>query len=179
MLESRHVALDILSGALFLEHEVSTIPLTVRGAQRLKDELQRLKSVERPAVIAAISEARAQGDLSENAEYDAAKEKQGFIEGRIAEVEAKLASAQVIDPTTLDAEGRVVFGATVDLEDLSAGENVTYQIVGDDEADIKDGKISVSSPIARALIGRSAGDVAVVKAPGGLREYEVLDVRYL
>jgi transcription elongation factor GreA len=179
MLEFSDFALDVLSGALFLEHGVSTIPLTVRGAQRLKDELQRLKSVERPAVIAAISEARAQGDLSENAEYDAAKEKQGFIEGRIAEVEAKLASAQVIDPTTLDAEGRVVFGATVDLEDLSAGENVTYQIVGDDEADIKDGKISVSSPIARALIGRSAGDVAVVTAPGGLREYEVLDVRYL
>jgi transcription elongation factor GreA len=179
MLESGIVALDILSGALFLEHAVSTIPLTVRGAQRLKEELQRLKSVERPAVIAAISEARAQGDLSENAEYDAAKEKQGFIEGRIAEVEAKLASAQIIDPTMLDAEGRVVFGATVDLEDLSSGEKVTYQIVGDDEADIKESKISVSSPIARALIGRSEGDVAVVKAPGGLREYEVLGVRYL
>jgi transcription elongation factor GreA len=158
---------------------VSTIPLTVRGAQRLKDELQRLKAVERPAVINAISEARAQGDLSENAEYEAAKEKQSFIEGRIAEVESKLAAAQVIDPATLDADGRVVFGATVDLEDLEAGEKVTYQIVGDDEADIKEGKISVSSPISRALIGRVVGDIAVVKAPGGLREYEVLDVRYL
>ncbi len=158
---------------------MSTIPLTVRGAQRLKDELQRLKSVERPAVITAIAEARAQGDLSENAEYDAAKEKQGFIEGRIAEIEGKLAAAQVIDPATLDAGGRVVFGATVELEDLEVGDTVTYQIVGDDEADIKDGKISVSSPIARALIGKVAGDVAEVKAPGGLREYEVLGVRYL
>jgi transcription elongation factor GreA len=158
---------------------LSTIPLTVRGAQRLKDELQRLKSVERPAVINAIAEARAQGDLSENAEYDAAKEKQGFIEGRIAEVEAKLAVAQVIDPATLDPDGRIVFGATVDLEDLTNGEKVTYQIVGDDEADIKDGKISVSSPIARALIGKYSGDSAEVRAPGGLRGYEVLDVRYL
>ncbi|MFO0472347.1 MAG: transcription elongation factor GreA [Pseudomonadota bacterium] len=158
---------------------MSTIPLTVRGAQRLKDELQRLKSVERPAVITAIAEARAQGDLSENAEYDAAKEKQGFIEGRIAEIEGKLASAQVIDPSTLDAGGRIVFGATVELEDLEAGDTVTYQIVGDDEADINDGKISVSSPIARALIGKVVGDVAEVKAPGGLREYEVLGVRYL
>ncbi|MCX7212367.1 MAG: transcription elongation factor GreA [Burkholderiales bacterium] len=158
---------------------MSTIPLTVRGAQRLKDELQRLKSVERPAVINAIAEARAQGDLSENAEYDAAKEKQGFIEGRIAEIEAKLAVAQVIDPATLDPDGRIVFGATVDLEDLTSGEKVTYQIVGDDEADIKDGKISVSSPIARALIGKYSGDSAEVRAPGGLRGYEVLDVRYL
>jgi transcription elongation factor GreA len=151
----------------------------VRGAQRLKDELQRLKSVERPAVINAIAEARAQGDLSENAEYDAAKEKQGFIEGRIAEVEAKLAVAQVIDPASLDPDGRIVFGVTVDLEDLTSGEKVTYQIVGDDEADIKDGKISVSSPIARALIGKYSGDSAEVRAPGGLRGYEVLDVRYL
>jgi transcription elongation factor GreA len=158
---------------------VSTIPLTVRGAQRLKDELHRLKTVERPAVINAIAEARAQGDLSENAEYDAAKEKQGFIEGRIAEIESKLAAAQVIDPSTLDAGGRIVFGATVELEDLEAGTNVTYQIVGDDEADIKDGKISVSSPIARALIGKFAGDEVEVKAPGGIRGYEVLDVRYL
>jgi transcription elongation factor GreA len=170
----------VLAGAqFFLEQELSTIPLTVRGAQRLKDELQRLKSVERPAVINAIAEARAQGDLSENAEYDAAKEKQGFIEGRIAEVEAKLAVAQVIDPSTLDPDGRIVFGATVDLEDLTSGEKVTYQIVGDDEADIKDGKISVSSPIARALIGKYSGDSAEVRAPGGLRGYEVLDVRYL
>jgi transcription elongation factor GreA len=158
---------------------LSTIPLTVRGAQRLKDELQRLKSVERPAVINAIAEARAQGDLSENAEYDAAKEKQGFIEGRIAEIEAKLAVAQVIDPASLDPDGRIVFGVTVDLEDLTSGEKVTYQIVGDDEADIKDGKISVSSPIARALIGKYSGDSAEVRAPGGLRGYEVLDVRYL
>lgn len=180
MLYSKAHAPVILSGAhCFLELDVGTIPLTVRGAQRLKEELQRLKSVERPAVIAAIAEARAQGDLSENAEYDAAKEKQGFIEGRIAEVESKLAGAQIIDPSTLDAGGRIVFGATVDLEDLEAGSTVTYQIVGDDEADIKDSKISVSSPIARALIGKFAGDVAEVRAPGGLREYEVLDVRYL
>jgi transcription elongation factor GreA len=155
-----------------------TIPLTLRGAQLLKDELQRLKSVERPAVITAIAEARAQGDLSENAEYDAARERQGFIEGRIAELESKLSNAQVIDPATLDAEGRIVFAATVDLEDLESGAKVTYQIVGDDEADIKTGRISVSSPIARALIGKYAGDVAEVQAPGGVREYEVLDVRY-
>jgi transcription elongation factor GreA len=155
-----------------------TIPLTVRGAQLLKDELHRLKSVDRPAVITAIAEARAQGDLSENAEYDAARERQGFIEGRIAELEGKLANAQVIDPKLLDAEGRVVFGATVDLEDLGSGDTVTYQIVGDDEADIKAGRISVSSPIARALIGKYAGDVAEVQAPGGVREYEILEVRY-
>ena len=155
-----------------------TIPLTVRGAQLLKDELHRLKSVDRPAVITAIAEARAQGDLSENAEYDAARERQGFIEGRIAELEGKLANAQVIDPKLLDAEGRVVFGATVDLEDLGSGDRVTYQIVGDDEADIKAGRISVSSPIARALIGKYAGDVAEVQAPGGVREYEILEVRY-
>jgi transcription elongation factor GreA len=155
-----------------------TIPLTVRGAQLLKDELHRLKSVDRPAVITAIAEARAQGDLSENAEYDAARERQGFIEGRIAELEGKLANAQVIDPKLLDAEGRVVFGATVDLEDLGSGDTVTYQIVGDDEADIKAGRISVSSPISRALIGKYAGDVAEVQAPGGVREYEILEVRY-
>ena len=156
-----------------------TIPLTVRGAELLKSELQRLKSVERPAVINAIAEARAQGDLSENADYDAAKERQGFIEGRIAELEAKLSNAQVIDPTGLHADGRIVFGATVDLEDQGSGEQVTYQIVGDDEADIKDNKISVSSPIARALIGKHAGDVIEFQAPGGSREYEVLDVRYV
>ena len=155
-----------------------TIPLTQRGAQLLKDELQRLKSVERPAVITAIADARAQGDLSENAEYDAARERQGFIEGRIAELESKLANAQVIDPRLLDADGRIVFAATVDLDDLATGEKVSYQIVGDDEADIKSGRISVSSPIARALIGKYAGDVAEVRAPGGVREYEVLDVRY-
>ncbi len=158
---------------------MSTIPITVRGAQLLKEELHRLKHVERPSVIVAISEARAQGDLSENAEYDAAKEKQGFIEGRIAEIESKLASAQIIDPSALNAEGRIVFGATVDLEDLASGESVTYQIVGDDEADIKEGRISISSPIARALIGKFEGDTAEVKAPGGLRSYEILEVRYL
>ncbi len=157
------------------------IPLTLVGVDKLKNELQRLKSVERPAVIAAIAEARSHGDISENAEYDAAKEKQGFIEGRIAEIEGKLSNAQVIDPASLGvtAEGRVVFGATVDLEDLESSRQVTYQIVGDDEADLKDGKISVSSPIARALIGKYAGDVAEVMAPGGIREYEVLDVKYI
>jgi len=155
-----------------------TIPLTQRGAQLLKDELQRLKAVERPAVINAIAEARAQGDLSENAEYDAARERQGFIEGRIAELESKLANAQIIDAKLVDADGRIVFAATVDLEDLESGETVTYQIVGEDEADIKSGRISVSSPIARALIGKYAGDIAEVKAPGGVREYEVLDVKY-
>lgn len=158
---------------------MATIPLTVRGAELLRQELHRLKHVERPSVIAAISEARAQGDLSENADYDAAKERQGFIEGRILELESKLSNAQVIDPKTVNADGRVVFGSTVDLEDLDAGRQVTYQIVGDDEADIAQGLISVSSPIARSLIGKSPGDVAVVQAPGGRREYEILDVRYL
>ncbi|MDA8382054.1 MAG: transcription elongation factor GreA [Betaproteobacteria bacterium] len=158
---------------------MSKIPLTVKGAEKLRAELHRLKTVERPAVIAAIAEARSHGDLSENAEYDAAKERQSFIEGRIAEVEGKLGNAQIIDPTRLDADGRCVFGATVEIEDLDSGESATYQIVGEDEADIKDGKISISSPIARALIGKCAGDVAEVKAPGGVREYEVLDVRYV
>lgn len=158
---------------------MSTIPLTRRGADQLRDELQRLKSVERPSVINSIAEARAQGDLSENAEYDAAKEKQGFIEGRIAEIESKLAAAQVIDPCALDAEGRVVFAATVQLEDLDSGDIVRYQIVGDDEADIDHGLISVSSPIARALIGKSEGDVAAVQAPGGVREYEIISVSYV
>ncbi len=157
---------------------MSTIPITVRGAELLRQELQRLKSVERPAVINAISEARAQGDLSENAEYDAAKEKQGFIEGRIMEIEAKLSNAQIIDPKDLDAEGRIVFGATVNLEDLESGNNVTYQIVGEDEADLKFNRISVTSPISRALIGKYAGDIAQVQAPSGVREYEVLNVRY-
>ncbi len=154
-------------------------PITKIGEQLLRDELQHLKHVERPAVITAISEARAQGDLSENAEYDAAKEKQGFVEGRIIELEAKLANAQVIDPSTLDAEGRVVFGATVELEDLESAQTVRYQIVGDDEADLKLSKISISSPIARALIGKYAGDVAQVQAPSGVREYEVIDVLYI
>jgi len=155
------------------------VPLTVKGAEMLRAELHQLKTVERPRVIEAIAEARSHGDLSENAEYDAAKERQGFIEGRIKEVEGKLSSAQIIDPKLLDADGRVVFGATVDLEDLKAGDSVTYQIVGDDEADLKAGKISISSPIARALIGKFAGDVAEVQAPGGVREYEVLDVKYI
>ena len=154
-------------------------PMTVHGASRLKTELHRLKTVDRPAVSAALAEARSHGDLSENADYDAAKERQGFIEGRIADIEHKLAGAQVIDPAAIDShDGRVVFGATVDLRDEESGEQVTYQIVGDDEADIKEGKISVSSPIARALIGRSEGDTAEVHAPAGAREYEVLAVRY-
>ena len=153
-------------------------PLTVTGAERLRDELHRLKTVERPNVIAAIAEARSHGDLSENAEYDAAKERQGFIEGRIMEVEGKLSNAQIIDPQLLDADGRCVFASTVELEDLDTGQVVTYQIVGEDEADIKAGKVSVSSPIARALIGKYAGDVTEVQAPGGVREFEILDVRY-
>jgi transcription elongation factor GreA len=155
------------------------VPITVAGAEKLRGELQRLKSVERPAVINAIAEARAHGDLSENAEYEAAKERQGFIEARIAEVESKLANAQIIDPALLDADGRCVFGATVELEDMDAGQVITYQIVGDDEADLKQGKVSISSPIARALIGKYAGDVVEVSAPGGAREYEILDVKYL
>ena len=157
---------------------MSTIPLTRRGAEILREELNHLKSVERPAVIEAIAEARAQGDLSENAEYDAAREKQGFIEGRIAEIESKLSNAQIIDPAEVDADGRVVFGATVDLEDLESGDKVSYQIVGEDEASIKEGLISVTSPIARALISKEIGDVAEVQAPGGIREYEILAVRY-
>jgi transcription elongation factor GreA len=158
---------------------MATVPLTVRGAEKLKTELHRLKTVERHAVIQAIAEARAQGDLSENAEYDAAKDKQGFIEGRILELEAKLAGAQIIDPTKLDADGRIVFGATVDLEDEDSGTGVTYQIVGDDEADLKQGLISISSPIARALIGKEAGDIAEFQAPGGSRSYEIVGVRYV
>jgi len=158
---------------------MATIPLTKRGAEKLKQELQQLKNVERHAVIRAIAEARSHGDLSENAEYDAAKDKQGFIEGRIKEIEGKLAAAQVIDPAALDADGRVVFGATVDLEDEDSGSGVTYQIVGDDEADLKHGLISISSPIARALIGKEVGDVAEVRAPGGVRRYEIVEVRYV
>jgi transcription elongation factor GreA len=154
------------------------VPMTVEGAARLKAELQRLKTVDRPAVIHAIADARSHGDLSENADYDAAKERQGFIEGRISEVESKLAHAQIIDPAAIEADGRVVFGATVELEDLASGDRAAYQIVGDDEADIKASKISVNSPIARALIGKSEGDTADVNAPGGVRSYEVLGVRY-
>jgi transcription elongation factor GreA len=158
---------------------MSTIPLTLRGAEKLKTELHRLKTVDRHAVIQAIAEARAQGDLSENAEYEAAKDKQGFIEGRILELEGKLAAAQLIDPSRLDADGRVVFGATVDLADEDSGESFTYQIVGDDEADLKQGLVSISSPIARALIGKEVGDVADVQAPGGVRSYEIVAVRYV
>jgi transcription elongation factor GreA len=154
-------------------------PMTTAGAATLKTELQRLKTVERPAIVRAIAEARLHGDISENAEYDAAKDRQGFLEARIRDIESKLAHAHVVNPAEIDAGGRVVFGATVDLEDRTSGEEVSYQIVGDDEADIKAGKISVSSPIARALIGKHAGDTAEVDAPSGLREYEVLAVRYL
>ena len=158
---------------------MSKVPLTMLGAEKLRDELHHLKTEERPSVINAISEARAHGDLSENAEYDAAKERQSFIEGRILELEGKLSNAQIIDPAALDAEGRCVFGATVDLSDLESNHEVTYQIVGEDEADIKGGKISVNSPIARALIGKQEGDVAEVDAPGGVREYEILAVKYI
>jgi transcription elongation factor GreA len=158
---------------------MATVPVTVRGAEKLKAELQRLKTVERHAVIQAIAEARAQGDLSENAEYEAAKDKQGFIEGRILELESTLAAAQIIDPSKLEADGRVVFGATVDLEDEDSGAKVTYQIVGDDEADLKQGLISISSPIARSLIGKEAGDVAEYDAPGGTKSFEIVEVRYV
>ncbi|MDO4656306.1 transcription elongation factor GreA [Kingella sp. (in: b-proteobacteria)] len=155
------------------------IPLTVAGAEKLKAELQQLKSVARPEVIAAIAEARSHGDLSENAEYEAAKDRQGFIEGRIAELESKLSHAQIIDPTEIHAEGKIVFGATVTVSDLETDEEATYQIVGDDEADIKTGKISVNSPIARAMIGKEEGDVAEVQAPSGVREYDILTVQYI
>ena len=158
---------------------MATIPITLRGAEKLKAELHQLKTVERPQVINAIAEARAQGDLSENAEYDAAKDRQGFVEGRIQEVEGKLSAAQIIDPSALDAGGRVVFGATVELEEESTGEVVKYQIVGEDEADLKLGLINISSPIARALIGKEEGDVAVVQAPGGEKRYEIVAVSYI
>ncbi len=163
---------------LFLAQSMSTIPLTTTGAELRRQELQRLKTVDRPSAITAIAEARTHGDLSENAEYDAAKERQSFIEGRIKEIEAKLANAQVIDPKVVDADGRCVFGATVELEESKGGESVTYQIVGEDEADIKKGKVSVGSPIARALIGKYAGDEVEVQTPGGVRKYEILEVRY-
>jgi transcription elongation factor GreA len=158
---------------------VATIPITLRGAEKLKAELHQLKTVERPSVINAIAEARAQGDLSENAEYVAAKDSQGFVEGRIQEVEGKLSAAQIIDPASVDAGGRVVFGATVELEEESTGEVVKYQIVGEDEADLKLGLINISSPIARALIGKEEGDVAVVQAPGGEKRYEIVAVSYI
>lgn len=158
---------------------MATIPITQRGAEKLKAELHRLKTVDRPWVINAIAEARAQGDLSENAEYEAAKDRQGFIEGRIQEVEGKLSAAQVIDPRAVDADGRVVFGATVELEDESTGDKVTYQIVGEDEADLKQGLVNISSPIARALIGKAEGDSAEVRAPGGTKYFEIVAVRYV
>lgn len=158
---------------------MSKIPITIAGAERLRAELQELKTVQRPAIVAAIAEARSHGDIAENAEYHAAKERQGFIEGRISELEAKLGNVQIINPALLDADGRCVFGATVDLEDMKSGEVVTYQIVGDDEGDIKQGKVSIGSPLARALIGKYSGDVAEVQAPGGVREYEILDVKYI
>ena len=158
---------------------MTTIPITKRGSEKLKEELHRLKTVDRPWVITAIADARAQGDLSENAEYESAKDRQGFIEGRIQEVEGKLSAAQVIDPLSLDAGGKVVFGATVQLEDEESGEPVTYQIVGEDEADLKQGLINVSSPIARALIGKEEGDTAEVQAPGGVRRYDIVAVKYI
>ena len=158
---------------------MSTIPITKRGAEKLKDELHKLKTVDRPWVINAISEARAQGDLSENAEYEAAKDRQGFIEGRIAEVEGKLSAAQIIDPSSIHADGRVVFGATVSLEDEDSGQEVSYQIVGEDEADIKLGLINFGSPIARALIGKEEGDSVAVQTPGGTKNYEIIKVAYL
>ncbi len=158
---------------------MATIPVTKRGAESLKAELHRLKTVDRPWVINAIAEARAQGDLSENAEYESAKDRQGFIEGRIQEVEGKLSAAQVIDPSELNADGRVVFGATVELEEEESGERVTYQIVGEDEADLKVGRVNISSPIARALIGKEEGDTAVVQAPGGEKAYEIVTVSYI
>jgi transcription elongation factor GreA len=158
---------------------MTTLPITKRGAEKLKAELHQLKTVDRPSVINAIAEARAQGDLSENAEYDAAKDRQGFIEGRIQEIEGKLSAAQIIDPVTVDAGGKVVFGSTVSLEDEATGDKVTYQIVGEDEADLKQGLINIGSPIARALIGKAEGDTAEVVAPGGIKRYEIMAVSYL
>jgi len=158
---------------------MSKIPITINGEKLLRSELQKLKSVERPAVITAIAEARAQGDITENAEYEAARERQGFIEGRIIELEAKLSNAQIIDPTLLDDDDRVVFGSTVELIDTATQETMAYQIVGEDEADLKLAKISYSSPIAKALIGKSAGDVAEVRTPGGVKEFEIVDVKYV
>jgi transcription elongation factor GreA len=158
---------------------MATIPITKRGAEKLKAELHQLKTVDRPWVINSISEARAQGDLSENAEYDAAKDRQGFIEGRIQEIEGKLSAAQIIDPAALDAGGKVVFGSTIELQDEDSGDSVTYQIVGEDEADIKEGRVNISSPIARALIGKDEGDTAEVQAPGGVKRYEIVAVKYV
>ena len=158
---------------------MATIPITQRGAEKLKTELHRLKTVDRPSVINAIAEARAQGDLSENAEYEAAKDRQGFIEGRIKNIEGKLSAAQIIDPASLEAGGKVVFGSTVELEDEDSGDAVKYQIVGEDEADLKHGLVNIGSPIARALIGKEEGDTAEVQAPGGIKRYEIVGVSYI
>ena len=158
---------------------MNKVPITVRGAQKLQDELNQLKKVDRPRVIEAIAEAREHGDLKENAEYHAAREQQGFIEGRIKDIEAKLSNASIIDVTTVNANGKVVFGATVDVADEETGDEMTYQIVGDDEADIKNNMISVSSPIARALIGKAEGDIAEVQTPGGLRSLEIVEIKYI
>jgi transcription elongation factor GreA len=158
---------------------MATIPITKRGAEKLREELHRLKTVDRPWVINSIAEARAQGDLSENAEYEVAKDRQGFIEGRIQDIEGKLSAAQIIDPSEVDAGGKIVFGSTVELEDEKSGETVKYQIVGEDEADLKLGLVNISSPIARALIGKEEGDTAEVLAPGGVKRYEIVNVSYL
>jgi transcription elongation factor GreA len=158
---------------------MSKVPITVNGAEKLKNELHRLKTIDRPRVIEAIAEARAHGDLKENAEYHAAREQQGFIEGRIKDIEAKLSNATIIDVTQLEHNGKVVFGVTVDVADEENGEELTYKIVGDDEADIKNNMISISSPIARALIGKEEGDIAEVNTPGGIRELEIVEVRYI
>jgi len=168
-------------GFAFVGDKISmtTLPITKRGAEKLKAELHQLKTVDRPWVIGAIAEARAQGDLSENAEYDAAKDRQGFIEGRIQEIEGKLSAALIIDPQSVDADGKVVFGSTVALEDEDTGDKVTYQIVGEDEADLKQGLVNISSPIARALIGKSEGETAEVVAPGGIKRYEIMAVNYI
>lgn len=163
----------------FLQDKMATLPITKRGAEKLRAELHQLKTVDRPWVINSISEARAQGDLSENAEYDVAKDRQGFIEGRIQEIEGKLSAAQIIDPALMEPGSRVVFGSTVELEDEASGDTVTYQIVGEDEADLKLGLINISSPIARALIGKDEGDTAEVQAPGGIKRYEIVAVRYI
>lgn len=166
---------------LLLEKQIlmTTIPITKIGAEKLKAELHQLKTVDRPWVINAISEARAQGDLSENAEYEAAKDRQGFVEGRIQEIEGKLSVAQIIDPSEMDAGGKVVFGSTIELEDEESGNKVTYQIVGEDEADIKFGRVNINSPIARALIGKDEGDSVEFQAPGGLKRYEIIAVMYI
>ncbi len=158
---------------------MNKVPLTLKGAEALKAELQELKSVARPRVIQAIAEAREHGDLKENAEYHAAKEQQGFIEGRIAEIEGKLGNAQIIDVTEMNANGKIIFGTTVGLIDEETGDEIKYQIVGDDEADIKNGKLSISAPIARALIGKEEGDFIEVQTPGGIKEFEIVSVEYI